>query len=158
VQRAGLNCRFPTRKSPINTEGRGFRFTREERLKGRDEIRAVFNRGKAVSCPGVKLFVLRSGLDRNRLAVTFARKFGNAVKRNRARRISREAYRLLRNGLKTGFDLAALVYPAGQRPGTAKIRPDAADTRPAPEKDCLAVRMEQFRILFGRAGLFSENR
>jgi ribonuclease P protein component len=102
------------------------------------------------------LFVLQNGLSRSRLAVTFARKFGGAVKRNRARRISREAYRFIRNRLKTGFDLAVLVYPAGRR--GAKTGQEAGGPQPAPAKDCLAVRMEQFQILFGRAGLFAENR
>jgi ribonuclease P protein component len=121
----------------------------------------VFNRGKVVSCRGAKLFVLKNGMSGNRLAVTFARKFGNAVKRNRTRRVSREAYRLLRNRLKTGFDLVILVYPVGQRaaafgPESAKILRDAPVPQ-APGKDCLAVRMEQFQNLFDRAGLFMEN-
>jgi ribonuclease P protein component len=142
-------------------EGRLFRFTREERLKGRDEIRAVFNGGKVVSCRGAKLFVLKNGSSGNRLAVTFARKFGNAVKRNRTRRVSREAYRLMRNRLKTGFDLVILVYPAGQ--WAMASGPESAGTLRAalvprmPVKDCLAVRMGQFQNLFGRAGLFMEN-
>jgi ribonuclease P protein component len=76
------------------------------------------------------LFVLANNRPQNRLAVTFARKFGNAVARNRARRVSREAYRLTRNGLKTGFDLVLLVYPG---------------------KDFLAARMEQVQILCTKA-------
>jgi ribonuclease P protein component len=82
---------------------------------------------------------LKNGLSGNRMAVTFARKFGNAVNRNRSRRVSREAYRLLRNRLKTGFDLVLLVYPAGPRQ--------------APVKDCLALRMEQLQNLLTWAGL-----
>jgi ribonuclease P protein component len=95
---------------------------------------------------------MKNGLSGNRLAVTFARKFGNAVKRNRARRVSREAYRLLKNRLKTGFDLVALVYPAGQRTEASGPVPQVS------VKDCLAVRTEQFQILFSRAGLFTGNR
>jgi ribonuclease P protein component len=137
-----------TKRSPISGE-HPFRFRREERLKGRDEIRAVFNGKRAVSCPGAKLFVLKNGLSGktgdggldagsgNRIAVTFARKFGNAVERNRARRVSREAYRLMRNQVKSGFDLVLLIYPG---------------------KDCLAARTEQLRILFSRAGLFMESK
>ncbi|MDR2842768.1 MAG: ribonuclease P protein component, partial [Spirochaetaceae bacterium] len=49
--------------------------------------------------------------DENRIAFIFARKFGNAVQRNRARRLGREAYRHLRLRLKRGFDMALLVYP-----------------------------------------------
>ncbi|MDR3130900.1 MAG: ribonuclease P protein component [Treponema sp.] len=138
------------RKSPINTERHQFRFKREERLKKRDEIRAIFNQGKAVSCSGAKLLILKNGLPINRLAVTFARKFGNAVKRNRTRRVSREAYRMLKKRMKTGFDLALLVYPVPP-PKTANTKQKAAG------KDCLAARMGQFQNLFNRAGLFMEN-
>jgi ribonuclease P protein component len=113
----------------------GFRFRRKERLKGRDEIRNVFKRGKVVSCPGAKLFILKNELPHNRIAFTFARKFGNAVERNRARRLSREAYRLLRNTLKPGFDLVLLIYPG---------------------KDVFTIRMEQLGILFSRAGMISD--
>ncbi|MDR0474613.1 MAG: ribonuclease P protein component [Treponema sp.] len=116
----------------------GFRFPKKERLKGRDEIKAVFNRqgpGRAVSCQGAKLIVLKNGLDYNRIAFTFPRKFGSAVERNRSRRISREAYRHLRHFIKSGWDLVLLVYPSvprkkpGEGPQTAGFLPQAAQLR-----------------------------
>jgi ribonuclease P protein component len=88
-----------------------FRFTRDEHLKKRDDISAVFKKGKCVSCQGAKLFILQNELGRNRIAFTFARKFGNAVERNRSRRISREAYRHLKSTMHQGFDLVLLSYP-----------------------------------------------
>ena len=72
----------------------------------------------------------------NRIAFTFARKFGNAVERNRSRRLSREVYRLLRNKIRKGYDLVLLVYPG---------------------RDTLSVRMEQMRELFTHAGLFNSS-
>jgi ribonuclease P protein component len=112
-----------------------FRFPRVERLKKREEIREVFNRGWIVSCSGAKLFVRKNEISRNRIAFTFSRKFGNAVNRNRARRVGREAYRYIRQGLKIGYDLVLLVYPG---------------------KDTFAVRMEQLNSLFFKAGLSGE--
>ena len=111
---------------------RVFRFTRDERLKRREAIRAVFDRRDAVACSGARLFRLENGLARNRIAFAFARKFGTAAKRNRARRLGREAYRLLKNRLKSGYDLVLLVYPG---------------------RDSLADRMAQLETLFFRAGL-----
>jgi ribonuclease P protein component len=87
-----------------------------------------------VGCPGAKLFRLENGLARNRIAFAFARKFGNAVERNRARRVGREAYRILKNRLKKGYDLVALVYPG---------------------RDFLADRLDQLETLFARAGLLA---
>jgi len=110
----------------------GFSFPRKERLKGREEIKEVFDRKSSVSCPGAKLFWRLNGLGHNRIAFTFARKFGNAVERNHSRRLSREAYRLLRGKLRHGYDLVLLVYPGC---------------------DAFSVRMEQLQALFSKAGL-----
>ncbi|GHV84355.1 ribonuclease P protein component [Spirochaetia bacterium] len=88
-----------------------FCFPKEERLKSRDEIQRVFKRGHSVTCNGARLFFIENGLEYNRMAFTFSRKFGNAVERNRARRLGREAYRHLRSSIKTAFDFALLVYP-----------------------------------------------
>ena len=120
----------------VNSRVRDFRFPRKEKLKGRDEIREVFNRRKCFSCTGAKLFMLRNRLPYNRIAFTFSRKFGNAVERNHSRRLSREVYRLLRNEIGKGYDLVLLVQPG---------------------RDVFAVRMEQIRELFTRAGLFNSS-
>ena len=101
-----------------------------------DEIREVFGRRKGVSCAGARLLTLRNGLPHNRIAFTFSRKFGNAVERNRSRRLSREVYRLLRKDLRKGYDLVLLVYPG---------------------RDVFSVRMEQMRELFSRAGLLGSS-
>ena len=86
-------------------------FPQKERLKGRIEIRNVFNQKKMVSCSGARLFIVKNGLTHNRIAFTFSKRFGKAVQRNRARRLSREAYRHLRRDLKPGYDLVLLIYP-----------------------------------------------
>lgn len=118
-------------------EARGcFRFPRKERLKGRDGIRAAFGRGRRFGCPGAKLFVLKNTLPYSRICFTFSRGFGNAVERNRARRIGREAWRHLRPRLAGGYDVILLVYP--ESPQTAAG---------------FATRMEQLTILLSRAGL-----
>lgn len=111
-----------------------FRFRRAERLKGREEIRKAFNQGRRVSCSGAKLFFLENHLSHNRIAFTFKRKYGNAVERNRARRLSREAYRLISHRVTGGRDMILLIYPG---------------------KDTLLERMEQLSVLFSRAGLLA---
>ena len=80
--------------------------------------------------------MLRNGLQHNRIAFVFARKFGNAVERNHSRRLSREAYRLISNELRDGYDLVLLIYPG---------------------RDNFSVRMNQLRELFTRAGLLDSS-
>jgi len=123
----------------------GYSFPGEERLKGRDEIRKVFSEKKGVSCHGARLLLLRNGLPHNRIAFTFSRKFGNAVKRNRSRRLSREVYRFLRSEIRQGYDMVLLVYP------------DAGSASLMPCKNTLQARMDQMRELFSRAGLLKSS-
>ena len=113
-----------------------FRFPRKEKLKKKDEIREVFSRRRSFSCPGAKLFTLCNGLSYNRIAFTFSRKFGKAAERNRSRRLSREAYRLLRNELQKGYDLVLLIQPG---------------------RDTFSVRQNQLQELFSRAGLWNSS-
>jgi ribonuclease P protein component len=111
------------------------RFRRVERLKGREDIQGTFARGRKFSCPGAKLFIRDNGKETNRIAFTFARKYGNAVQRNRSRRLSREAYRLVKSRLRQGYDLVLLVYPDGDR---------------------YDHRVRQLDALLSKAGLFAE--
>ena len=141
-----------TRKSPINCDyapkgdclptvysGKtsSFRFRREEHLKGRDKIREVFGKGKRYGCKGAKLFVLKNELPYNRICFTLSRGFGNAVSRNRSRRLGREAFRLLKPRLSIGYDLILLVYPESE--GSLKT--------------VLSDRTGQIETLFYKAGL-----
>jgi ribonuclease P protein component len=125
-------------EAPARKSGglRRYRFRKGEHLKKRAEIRAVFKKGGMVSCRGAKLFFLARlpGEENavNRFAVTFAKKYGCAVRRNRARRLCREAYRRISAGLETAFDLVALVYPG---------------------YDLYEQRASQLRFLFERSGL-----
>jgi ribonuclease P protein component len=127
-------------KPPESPGQSGAKFRRRERLKKRDDITGVFKKGRSVTCPGAKLFYLDNGLSYNRIAFTFARKYGNAVERNRGRRFGREAYRLLKKGVETGYDLILLVYPQAAEDGR-------------PQKPCLSRRMRQLKSLFAKAGL-----
>jgi ribonuclease P protein component len=119
-------------------------FPREERLKRRKDIQAVFKKGVSVSCYGARLFFLHENGGGRRIAFTFARKFGNAVERNRARRLGREAYRHLRTSIKGGYDLALLIYPRKDNSLEGKKQTDS-----------FSARLKQMRFLLGRAGLFT---
>jgi ribonuclease P protein component len=107
-------------------------FPRAEHLKKRPDIRTVMKKGRCVTEYGAKLFYIKNNLPYNRIAFAFARKFGNAVERNRARRLGRESYRHARVSLSAGWDLVLLVYPG---------------------ESTFDKRARQFQALVNRAGL-----
>ena len=85
---------------------------------------------------GAKLFLLKNDLPYNRICFTFSRGFGNAVARNRARRLGREAFRMIKPRLSGGYDLILLVYPESSGSGIT-----------------FSDRMKQLEFLFSKAGL-----
>jgi len=86
-------------------------FTREERVKRTEDIQNLFKKGSRTSINGAKLFHIPNTFGRNRVVFALPRGYGNAVKRNRSKRLSREAYRLFKTHLNTGYDLLFLIYP-----------------------------------------------
>jgi ribonuclease P protein component len=86
------------------------RFTKQERIKLSGDIRRVYKTGKKLSVNGAKLFVCENRGQINRIAVTLPHNYGNAVERNRTKRLCRESYRYQRGSLKSGYDILFLVY------------------------------------------------
>jgi ribonuclease P protein component len=105
------------------------RFTKKERIKLSGDIRRVYKTGKKVSVNGAKLFVSENHGSKNRIAVTLPRNFGNAVERNRTKRLCRESYRYQRGSLKSGYDIVFLAYK-----GAGTFRERSAQFRSLCEK------------------------
>jgi ribonuclease P protein component len=82
-----------------------------ERLKKRQDIAGVFKTGNDVSTRGARLRFRRNGLDCNRVGITLTRKFGNAVRRNTAKRRAREIYRNMKPSIRSGYDMMIILYP-----------------------------------------------
>jgi len=63
----------------------------------------------------VKLLFQNNGSRTTRMAVVVARGCGGAVRRNREKRITREAYRSVKESVNPGMDLVILVVRFGAR-------------------------------------------
>lgn len=72
--------------------------------KNRD-FRRVYTKGKYFSSPVLITYIIKNRLNSTRVGITASKKTGNAVKRNRSRRIIREAFRILKSKVKSGFDI-----------------------------------------------------
>lgn len=64
----------------------------------------IFRRGRSASDGRLRLRVLENSLGRRRMAVVVSRRHGNAVRRNRIKRLCREAFRTGRGDLPESFD------------------------------------------------------
>jgi len=76
------------------------------RIKTKGDLARVFQQGRR-ACDGlITLHAVRNGLDdgRCRLAVAVSTRHGGAVRRNRIKRLCREAFRLTRHRLPSGWD------------------------------------------------------
>ena len=67
-------------------------------------FRRTYNRGKSEVSPTIVLYYHKKpGQKYNYLGITASKKIGNAVSRNRARRVILESYRLLEPHMETGY-------------------------------------------------------
>jgi len=95
---------------PSNPTAAGETFPKEERLVKTKDFRRVYREGSSFKKDDVVLYRLPNGASRNR--VGFVARFHNiklATRRNRLKRLFREAYRKSRKGLRKGFDIVILV-------------------------------------------------
>jgi ribonuclease P protein component len=83
-----------------------FAFRPNERIRRRSEYQQIYDRGVKTHGRYLTLFTLSNSLPVGRLGIAATRKLGDAVERNRAKRLIREVFR--RNKLAPGFDIVVI--------------------------------------------------
>lgn len=86
----------------------GNRFLRCYRIRKTAEFRAVYGRKARASDQCLLVYARENGLGHPRLGLSVSRKVGNAVVRNRWKRLIREAFRLNIARLPRGVDLVVI--------------------------------------------------
>ncbi len=84
---------------------RGYRFRRRQRVVGKTDFDRILRRGLRATNERLTMWVLPNGTDDTRLGLIVGRQHGRAVRRNRLKRLVREAFRLSQHELPGGFDL-----------------------------------------------------
>jgi len=90
---------------------RSFALPRNSRLTKTGEFDRVYARGRRLHGPGFSLIYAANALGHNRLGISIRKKTGNAVRRNRIKRIIREAFRLHRDLFPPRSDIVVTVRP-----------------------------------------------
>ena len=105
------------------------RFGRTARIKqGRDFARVRQQGERIASGSLIANWQLLTNAERSRLGVVTARRLGNAVVRNRARRLLRETFRLHQHDLVSPVDLILIARPSIKGKAFAAVERDFLTT------------------------------
>jgi len=91
-------------------------FRPAEHLRRPSDFQRVYDRRRSVSDEWLIVYGCENGLPHLRLGLSVSRKYGPAVRRNRLRRLYREAFRLTKHELPAGLDLV-LIPKTLKEPG-----------------------------------------
>lgn len=80
-------------------------------LRTTGEFQRVYRSGRRLRGEGFALIFLANALAHNRLGISVHRKAGNAVRRNRIKRLIREVFRLHRDRFPPSADIVFTVRP-----------------------------------------------
>ncbi len=97
----------------IRLQGRMIsKFPKKMRLRDRRGFAKAFAGRCRLSDDRITIYVACNGLDTTRLGLAVGRVLGNSVRRNRLKRLLREAFRRLRLGAEhPGYDLVCIPRP-----------------------------------------------
>jgi len=73
------------------------------------DFKRIYNRGKSFVTPLVVMYVLKNRTGEVRVGITTSKKIGNAVQRNRSRRIIHEAFREIGPKIVKGWDIVLVA-------------------------------------------------
>jgi ribonuclease P protein component len=91
-------------------------------LRGSNDFQRVYRQGRRYEGALMTAFVLPNNLSHNRLGITASRKaLGNAVQRNRAKRLVKETFRLRRSSLSCLLQRYDWVINAKRRLPSHKV-------------------------------------
>ena len=96
-------------------------FPQSLRLKTPAEFKAVYDRKRSVSDALLVVYAKENALPHARVGLSVSKKVGNAVARNRCKRLFRKAFRLSQTELPVGVDLILIPRNVSVEPTVAEL-------------------------------------
>jgi ribonuclease P protein component len=90
---------------------RRYTFSKAKRVRGREEFAAVFDAKVRQSRGPLTAYAIPTDRNAPRLGLSVSRRVGTAPRRNRIKRLLREAFRLMQHDLPRAYDLVIVVRP-----------------------------------------------
>ncbi|PLY01594.1 MAG: ribonuclease P protein component [Desulfuromonas sp.] len=97
-------------------------FPKSLRLLKRSEFQQTWRQGRKKHTPHFIVVIHRHGGETSRLGITASRKTGNAVARNRIKRLVREFFRTQFSFLNEGADISVIAKQGAARLDYAAVR------------------------------------
>ena len=88
-----------------------FSFPKKKRLISNSQFKAVIANGRRRSNGILMLYMAKNNLEYSRLGVSVGKSQGNAVVRNRFKRLMREAFRQNQHQIPAGYDYVLMISP-----------------------------------------------
>ena len=90
---------------------RRYTFSKAQRLGGRGTFAAIRDKGLKQTRGPLVMWTTPCDARKSRLGISIGRMVGNAVRRNRIKRLLREAFRLLQHDIPASYDIVLTVRP-----------------------------------------------
>jgi len=81
-------------------------------IKKTKDFKATYKRGRYVADIYFAMYVAKNTMGHNRVGLSVSKRVGNAVSRNRVRRIIKESFRLSADRANQGFDIVIVARTA----------------------------------------------
>ncbi len=88
-----------------------FKFSKSYRLHLKRDFSNIIIKGKKIEDMFLRFYFLPSKKDNARFATVINKKFGNAVERNKAKRVAREIFRYAKCDIDKCYDIVCYIKP-----------------------------------------------
>ena len=79
-----------------------------KKIKKNYEFKYVFNKGQRYSAKYINAYICKNNRQFNKFGISISKKYGKAVKRNLAKRLVREGYKVFENKLNDYYNIVIL--------------------------------------------------